>query len=56
MHLNWSGSSNPIDDTIKDGPLGGILRAYRNSMKSLSSGITNLVDVGSFNDVAVNLA
>ncbi|MCL6089657.1 MAG: amidohydrolase family protein [Candidatus Thermoplasmatota archaeon] len=56
VHLNWSGSSNPIDDTIKDGPLGAIIRAYRNSMKSLASGITNLVDVGSFNDVAVNLA
>ena len=56
VHLNWSGSSNPIDDTIKDGPVGAIIRAYRNSMKSLASGITNLVDVGSFNDVAVNLA
>ena len=53
VHLNWSGSSNPIDDTIKDGSHGAIIRAYRNSMKSLASGITNLVDVGSFEECAV---
>ena len=56
VHLNWDGSSDPTTTLMAEGPKIATLRAYKNAMDHLRIGITTLVDVGSMDDLAIDLA
>ena len=56
VHLTWSGGNDPKEQVFKEGNYITFLRAYRNSLRSLAYGITNLVDVGSHEDMAIYLS
>ena len=56
VHLNWDGSKDPKSTLAIEGTKIGILRAYKNALDHLKMGITSLLDVGSMDDLAIDLA
>ena len=56
VHLNWDGGNDPRTKVISEGTKIAILRAYKNAMDHLKIGVTTLLDVGSMDDLAIDLA
>ncbi|MDD5167201.1 MAG: amidohydrolase family protein [Syntrophales bacterium] len=56
VHLVWDGSTDPLRTMKKEGPAMAMARGIRNAELSLQNGVTTLRDLGSVNDVAVDIA
>ncbi|MEM3786666.1 MAG: amidohydrolase family protein [Nitrososphaeria archaeon] len=56
VHLNWDGGPDPRRTVIEEGSKIAILRAYKNAMDHLRIGVTTLLDVGSMDDLAIDLS
>src|SRR5579875_492351 len=56
VHLNWDGGSDPRQTVLQEGAKVAILRAYRHALDHLGMGVTTLLDVGSMDDLAIDLA
>ena len=56
VHLNWDGGNDPRTKVINEGSKIATLRAYKNAMDHLKIGVTTLLDVGSMDDLAIDLA
>ena len=56
VHLVWDGGRAPVDTMLKEGMAFAALRGVSNAIASLRRGVTTIRDVGSPNDVAVDIA
>ncbi|MEM2601645.1 MAG: amidohydrolase family protein [Candidatus Bathyarchaeia archaeon] len=56
VHLDWDGGKDPLSTMLREGPMQALLRSYANSMRALKSGITSLRDLGSVEDVVIELS
>lgn len=56
VHLVWDGSADPLYTMARDGHYLAFARGIMNARKSLAQGVTTLRDVGSVDDVAVDIA
>ena len=56
VHLVWDGSPDPLTTMRKDGPYLAMARGIANARKSLASGVTCLRDVGSVDNVSIDIA
>lgn len=56
VHLVWDGSADPVSTMEHEGRYVALLRAFANAQKSLVEGVTTIRDVGSVDDVAIDLA
>lgn len=56
VHLVWDGGPSPLETMRKDGLAYAAMRGAANAVASLRRGVTTLRDVGSPDDVAVDIA
>ncbi len=56
VHLNWDGSSDPKATLSNELPRIAFLRAYKHAQDHVKFGVTTLYDVGSADDLAIDLA
>ena len=56
VHLVWDGSSDPLTTMKREGSYLAMARGIANARKSLACGVTTLRDVGSINDVDIDIA
>ena len=56
VHLVWDGSADPLYTMTKEGNYLAFARGLMNARRSLEQGVTTLRDVGSVDDVAVDIA
>ncbi|PSN91062.1 hypothetical protein B9Q03_04305 [Candidatus Marsarchaeota G2 archaeon OSP_D] len=56
VHLNWDGGPDPRQAVLQEGAKVAVLRAYRHALDHLKMGVTTLLDVGSMDDLAIDLA
>ena len=57
VHLVWDGtSSDPMQDTVRDGDFLCFAKAVAGAMDSLKAGVTTVRDLGSHHDAAIPLA
>ena len=56
VHLNWDGGCNPRQTLSDELPRIALLRAYQHAIDHLAIGVTTLFDVGSGEDLAIDLA
>ena len=56
VHLVWDGSPDPLTTMRKDGAYLAMARGIANARKSLASGVTCLRDVGSVDNVSIDIA
>jgi imidazolonepropionase-like amidohydrolase len=56
VHLVWDGSPDPVDKLRKESTERTLLRAVRHARETLEAGITTVRDLGSVNDLALDLA
>lgn len=56
VHLMWDGSLNPVETQEKESYEQMIIRAVSNCQKYLRHGITTVRDVGSVNDISLQVA
>src|SRR5215218_3360487 len=55
-HLVWDGSSDPVERLGKESTEQTLLRAIRHARETLEAGITTVRDLGSVDDLAIDLA
>jgi len=56
VHLNWDGGPDPRQAVLQEGAKVAVLRAYRHALDHLKMGVTTLLDVGSMDDLAIDVA
>lgn len=56
VHLVWDGSPDPLGVMKTEGPNIAMARGIANARKSLAQGVTTIRDVGSVNDVGIDIA
>lgn len=56
VHLTWDGGSDPLRTMKDDGPFMSLARGIRNAQKSLAAGVTSVRDLGSADDIAVEIS
>ena len=56
VHLVWDGSPDPLTTMRKDGSHAAMARGIANARQSLACGVTTLRDVGSVDDVDIDIA
>ena len=55
VHLVWDGSPDPLSTMAREGNYMAFARGIANARKSLAQGVTTLRDVGSVDDVAIDI-
>jgi imidazolonepropionase-like amidohydrolase len=56
VHLVWDGSSDPVEQLSKESTEQTLLRAIRHAWETLAAGVTTVRDLGSVDDLAIDLA
>lgn len=56
VHLVWDGSPDPLSTMKTEGPNIALARGIANARQSLAQGVTTLRDVGSVDDVGIDIA
>ncbi len=56
VHLVWDGSSDPVERLGKESTEQTLLRAIRHARETLEAGITTVRDLGSVDDLAIDLS
>jgi imidazolonepropionase-like amidohydrolase len=56
VHLVWDGSPNPVEQLCKESTEQTLLRAIRHARETLEAGITTVRDLGSVDDLAIDLS
>jgi len=56
VHLVWDGSPDPVEQLRKESTERTLLRAVRHARETLEAGITTVRDLGSIDDLAVDLS
>lgn len=56
VHLVWDGGPDPLTGMKREGPYRAMARGIANARQSLACGVTTLRDLGSVDDVAVDIA
>lgn len=56
VHLVWDGSPDPVETLRKESAEQSLLRAVRHARETLEAGITTVRDLGSVDDLAVDLS
>jgi imidazolonepropionase-like amidohydrolase len=56
VHLVWDGSPDPVESLRKEGTEQTLLRSVRHARETLEAGITTVRDLGSVDDLAVDLS
>ena len=56
VHLVWDGSPNPVEQLSKESTEQTLLRAIRHARETLEAGITTVRDLGSVDDLAIDLS
>ena len=56
VHLVWDGSPDPVDQLRNESKEQTLLRAVRHSRETIQAGITTVRDLGSVDDLAVDLS
>jgi imidazolonepropionase-like amidohydrolase len=56
VHLVWDGSPNPLEHLSKESTEQTLLRGIRHARETLEAGITTVRDLGSVDDLAIDLS
>jgi imidazolonepropionase-like amidohydrolase len=56
VHLVWDGSSDPVEQLREESTEQTLLRAVRHARETLEAGITTIRDLGSVEDLAIDLS
>lgn len=56
VHLIWDGSSDPLNTMKREGLYMSLIRGINNAQRSLVGGVTTVRDLGSADDIAVDIS